>query len=73
MKHTLIHKTVAWLTVILMAVLIVIPYGRTEEAAEEKEIHVVILATSDMHGNIWGFSYEENKETTNNGMAISAT
>lgn len=69
MKHTLIHKTVAWLTVILMAVLIVIPCGRTEEAAEEKEIHVVILATSDMHGNIWGFSYEENKETTNNGMA----
>ena len=22
-----------------------------------------------MHGNIWGFSYEDSKETDNNGMA----
>ncbi len=35
----------------------------------EGEIHVVILATSDMHGNIYSWSYEDNKETTNNGMA----
>ena len=28
-----------------------------------------ILGTSDMHGNIWGYSYEDNKETNNNGMA----
>ena len=34
-----------------------------------REKHVVILATSDMHGNIWGYSYEDNEETTNNGMA----
>lgn len=31
--------------------------------------HVVILATSDMHGNVWGYSYEDNAESTNNGMA----
>ncbi|MBO6266669.1 MAG: 5'-nucleotidase C-terminal domain-containing protein, partial [Synergistaceae bacterium] len=30
---------------------------------------VTILATSDMHGNIWGYSYEDGKETVNNGMA----
>ena len=34
-----------------------------------REKHVVILATSDMHGNIWGYSYEDNEETNNNGMA----
>lgn len=35
----------------------------------ESETHVVILATSDMHGNIWGYSYEDDTETANNGMA----
>jgi 2',3'-cyclic-nucleotide 2'-phosphodiesterase/3'-nucleotidase len=37
--------------------------------AAEGDKHVTILATSDMHGNVWGYSYEDNKETTNNGMA----
>ena len=37
--------------------------------AAEGEKHVTILGTSDMHGNIWGYSYEDNKESTNNGMA----
>ena len=31
--------------------------------------HITILGTSDLHGNIWGYSYEDNKETDNNGMA----
>lgn len=30
---------------------------------------LVIIGTSDMHANPWGFSYEDGKETTNNGMA----
>ena len=33
------------------------------------ETHITILGTSDMHGNIWGYSYEDNKESANNGMA----
>ena len=36
-------------------------------AADEK--HITILGTSDMHGNIWGYAYEDNAETANNGMA----
>ena len=35
----------------------------------EGETHVVILGTSDMHGNIWGWTYEDDKETANTGMA----
>ena len=33
-----------------------------------KPYHLVVLGTSDIHANIWGFSYEDGKETTNNGM-----
>lgn len=33
------------------------------------ETHIVILGTSDMHGNIWGWTYEDGTETTNNGIA----
>ncbi len=31
--------------------------------------HIVILATSDMHANIWGYSYGSDTESTNSGMA----
>ncbi|MBQ5781445.1 MAG: 5'-nucleotidase C-terminal domain-containing protein [Spirochaetaceae bacterium] len=33
------------------------------------ETHLTILGTSDLHGNIWGYSYEDNKESSNNGVA----
>lgn len=36
-------------------------------AGEEK--HIVILGTSDMHGNIWGYFYNKGEETSNSGMA----
>ena len=38
-------------------------------SSDEAETHVVILGTSDLHGNILGYSYEDNVETDNNGMA----
>ena len=38
-------------------------------AFAEGETHVVILATSDLHGNVWSYSYEDNAESANNGMA----
>ena len=38
-------------------------------AATQEETHVVILGSSDMHGNIWGWSYEDNAKTDNDGMA----
>ena len=52
---------------ILLTVLMLLPAFRASASEEGK--HVVILATSDMHGNIWGWSYEDNAETANNGMA----
>ncbi len=38
-------------------------------AAEAGETHITILGTSDMHGNIWGYSYEDDKDMGNNGMS----
>ena len=40
-----------------------------ETPAAEDETHITILGTSDLHASIWGYSYEDNKETDNNGMA----
>lgn len=64
MIHTRLRKLLAGaLAVTLLA-------GTIPAAlAAEGEKHVTILGTSDMHGNIWGYSYEDGKETANNGMA----
>ena len=39
------------------------------QAALAEDTHIIILGTSDMHGNIWGWTYEDGTETSNNGMA----
>ncbi len=38
-------------------------------ACAEAETTLTILGTSDLHGNIWGYTYEDSKETRNDGMA----
>lgn len=63
MKRAL-QKIIALLAAMILAAAVPVA-----APAEEGETRVVILATSDMHGNIWGYSYENNEETTNNGMA----
>ena len=40
-----------------------------QAALAEGNTHIVILGTSDMHGNVWGWSYEDGTETSNTGMA----
>jgi len=35
--------------------------------------NLTILATTDIHSNVWGFSYENDKESANDGMARIAT
>ena len=41
--------------------------------AAEGETHLTIIGTSDTHGNIWGYSYEDMKESTGDGLARVAT
>ena len=54
----------------LLLLLLILAAGMwMQAAAAEDGTHVVILGTSDMHGDIWGWSYEDGEETDNNGMA----
>jgi 2',3'-cyclic-nucleotide 2'-phosphodiesterase/3'-nucleotidase len=40
-----------------------------EQAGTSKQMNIVMIATSDLHGNLWGYRYEDGHETTNDGMA----
>ena len=64
-RHTLRALAAGVMTAAMLTTLV--PAALAAENSGEKTI--TILGTSDMHGNIWGFSYEDNAETTNNGMA----
>ncbi len=65
-KHTsrLLILSLVLLTALLLA---------TAASAEAKEIKLTILGTSDIHANLYSFSYEDNKPTANNGWARLAT
>ena len=39
--------------------------------AAEGDTTITIVATSDTHGNVWGYSYEDNKESAGGLAAIS--
>ena len=42
-------------------------------AAESGETHLTIIGTSDTHGNIWGYSYEDMAESSKDGLARVST
>ncbi len=48
--------------------MILLAFFMFQAALAEETTHVVILGTSDMHGNVWSWSYEDGAETSNNGM-----
>ena len=53
----------------LSLIVLMLPFTVFAEEQSGEDTHVVILLTSDLHSNVWGYSYEDNTETTNNGMA----
>ncbi len=59
-------KKAVGITLLIILLALGLFFGRT---AIFGDTHIVILATSDMHGNVVGYSYEDDKETDNNGMA----
>lgn len=61
-------KRFSFQTGILVLFLLLLICLQPVSAAEGDKV-ITILATSDLHSNIWGFSFENNKETQNNGMA----
>ncbi|MCK9192134.1 MAG: 5'-nucleotidase C-terminal domain-containing protein [Sphaerochaetaceae bacterium] len=63
-------KKVTLLMVLLMSTTALFAQGLTE-MPEAKTI--TVLATTDVHSDIWGFSYENDTETTNTGLARAYT
>ena len=59
MKKPFSSKILCLLSVLTLIGLIISCTSIEEEAAD-KDTHVVILLTSDLHGNAWGYSYENN-------------
>ncbi|MEG2295402.1 MAG: 5'-nucleotidase C-terminal domain-containing protein [Oscillospiraceae bacterium] len=41
----------------------------SDSTTQPNNTKITILSTSDLHSNIWGYAYEDNKETENNGIA----
>ena len=67
MKHQFSRRLLCLISVLTLTVSAIPCIASAEEKAEE-DTHAVILLTSDLHGNTWSYSYEDNAETTNNGM-----
>jgi 2',3'-cyclic-nucleotide 2'-phosphodiesterase (5'-nucleotidase family) len=59
------------LTAALLAVVMLVALAPAAFAADGDK-QITILGTSDVHGNVWGYSYENNAETTD-GLARVAT
>ena len=57
---------------VMLSIAMVLSLSVTALAAEG-ETKLTILGTSDTHGNIWGYSYEDMKESTGDGLARVAT
>ena len=65
-KKYLFFSALALLTVLFLSVSCI---TSKDVNTETKKYELEILCTSDLHGNVWGFSYEDSKESSDNGMA----
>lgn len=46
---------------------------QTSESLQTGQTDITIIGTSDLHANIWGYSYEDQADTDNNGLARVST
>ena len=67
MRKTSLHKLLA--SVLAVGMLASLAPAALAAGEEGGDTHVTILGTSDTHSNIWGFAYEDNQESSNNGLA----
>lgn len=57
---------------VLLAVVMIVALAPAAFAADAGQKQITIIGTSDVHGNVWGYSYENNAETAD-GLARVAT
>jgi 2',3'-cyclic-nucleotide 2'-phosphodiesterase/3'-nucleotidase len=55
--------------VLLAAISSLFAQAQIEQVAERQPVTISVVATTDVHGDIYGFSYENNKETKDSGLA----
>ena len=67
------RSSVRTLLASLLAAAMLISLVPAALAAGTGETHITIIGTSDTHGNIWGYSYEDMKESTGDGLARVST
>ncbi len=58
---------------VLLAMVMVLALLPAAAFAADGDIQLTILGTSDTHGNIWGYSYEDMKESSADGLARIST
>lgn len=64
------RKTSKIFSILLVVVFILSSFNGVSFADETNDnIHITILGTSDIHSNLYGYTYEDQVETTNNGAA----
>ncbi len=66
-------KKTRWLGIVLVLLIAVLPLFTAGVREAVYPVKITVLATTDLHSNVWGFSYENDKETDNNGLARIAT
>ncbi len=62
-----------WLGFVLILLIAVLPLFTAGVREASYPVQITVLATTDIHSNVWGFSYENDKETDNNGLARIAS
>ncbi len=66
-------KQKRWFGIVLILLIAVLPMSAQGIEEAMYPVNVTVLATTDLHSNVWGFSYENDSETSNNGLARVAT
>ncbi|NLY21029.1 MAG: bifunctional metallophosphatase/5'-nucleotidase [Tissierellia bacterium] len=61
------------LSILLVCSIVFLGFGNFEVSAKEENVKITVIETSDLHSNLYSFSYEDNKETDKDGVARIAT
>lgn len=58
---------------LFVLLLVVFPLFSAGVGERSYPVEITVVATTDLHSNVWGFSYENDSESANNGLARIAS
>ncbi len=68
-----LNKKFKLLSLVIAFTIIIAGFGNLQVFAAEDNIKITVLETSDLHSNLYSYSYENNKESDKDGVARVAT